>query len=192
MKRSTSCGSGSGVYSNDTGKRQGGNPRNFTEGVMNAFSGYLDGGVEDNTGELLNQRFSVLAACRHGEESSDIYFVKGTVTYKGQKVETPIARRGGVFTYALVTSLGCSYPGGAYGGKLSADSNGDGKLTLREAYVGTRSRIKKMNTLLKEYKYSYGDNYVVWYEPTQEFALVDLIDQSVQMGGADSTVLFRK
>ena len=49
-----------------------------------------------------------------------------------------------------------------------------------------------MNTLLKEYKYKYGDGYIAYYEPEKDFYLFNLIDQAVQMGGAGGTVLFRK
>ena len=173
-----SCGSGSGVYSNGDGEEQTHNPKNFTEGVMNAFSGYLGGGVEENTGELLNSRFAVLAACKHGTVSSDIYFVNSS--------DRIIARRGGVFTYSLISSMGCSYPGGAYGGKLTADSNGDKKLTLKETYNGIKSKVSSMNSMLKK------KNYVAYYEPNKKYYIFDPIDQVVQMGGTGSTVLFKK
>ena len=149
---------------------------------MNAFSGYLGGGVEENSGELLQERFAVLAACQHGTVSSDIYFVKEVVN----KQERVVARRGGTFTYALVNSMGCSYPGGAYGGKISADSNGDKKLTLKEAYSGIKSRVSSMNTLLKK------NQYVAFYEPEKKYYLFNPINQAVQMGGTASTVLFKK
>ena len=160
-----SCGSGAGVYSNGTKEKKDNNPRNFTEGVMNAFSGYLGSSVKGNTGELLNSRFAVLAACKYGGTSDDGYYVK-----EGNKV---VPKRGGAFTYSLVSSMGCSYPGGTYGGKISADANGDRKLTLQEAYNGIKNKINYMNSLVKNTSYSP-------------------ITQAVQMGGSGSTVLFKK
>ena len=176
-----SCGSGAGIYANGEDESDR-NPRNFTQGVMNAFSGYLGTGVEENTGELLQSRFYVLAACQYGKTSSDLYFTSGTVNKK----QTVIARRGGTFTYALINSLGCTYPGGAFGGKMTADANGDKKMTLQEAYNGIKYRVNKMNTILKK------NQYVAYYEPEKKYYLFDPIDQAVQMGGTASQVLFRK
>ena len=178
-----SCGSGATVYANG-GKTQesSGNARNFTGGVMSAFSGYLANGVESNTGELLQNRFAVLAACEYGMTSQDGYFcmVNGNLTF----------RRGGTFTYSVLHSMGCSYPGGSFGGTITADSNNDSQLTLLEAYNGVRSTVTGMNSQLA------ANNDVAWYEGDDDnlagWYRFDPIDQAVQMGGTGSTVLFSR
>ena len=155
-----SCGSGAGVYANS------GSAKEFTNAVMQAFHGYLMSNVAANTGELLHNRFAVLAACEYGATSQEGYIVeKNGSLYQGY---------GGVFTYSLVRSMGCSYPEGSFGGKFSSDSNGDGKLSLQEAYNGIKNRVSSMNSLLAKYGIS------------------GRINQVVQMGGTGGTVLFQK
>ena len=178
-----SCGSGSTVYKkstkdlekNDTEPADVGNPANFTSGVMGAFSGYFADELESNTGELLNKRFAVLAACAHGKTSSDGYFT--------EKSGNLYFERGGTFTVALLRTMGCKYPGG----KLSGARK---QLTLKQAYDGVKSEVSKMNKLLKKYDYiAYyaGDRY-----NSPGYYIFDPISQAVQMGGSGSTVLFRK
>ena len=154
-----SCGSGAGVYSNSS------DAKGFTGGVVNAFKGYLMSNVAANTGELLNNRFAVLAACEYGKTSMDGYIYQSNgYLYQG---------RGGVFTYSLVGSMGGGYPGGSFGGHFSGDDvNGDSKLSLQEAYNGIKSRVNGMNLA------RYGIN--------------GRITQQVQMGGSGGTILFEK
>lgn len=155
-----SCGSGAGVYANSSGAK------NFTSGVLSAFKGYLMSNVAANTGEFLQNRFAVLAACEYGDTSMDGYiFEQNGEVWQG---------RGGVFTYSLVRSMGCSYPGGSFSGKFAADSNGDSKLSLQEAYNGIKSRVNGMNSILAKYGIS------------------GRVTQQVQMGGAAGTILFHK
>ena len=160
---------------NDTEPEDVGNPANFTSGVMGAFSGYFADELESNTGELLNKRFAVLAACAHGKTSSDGYFT--------EKSGDLYFERGGTFTVALLRAMGCKYPGG----KLSGARK---QLTLKQAYDGVKSEVSKMNKLLKKYDYiAYyaGDRY-----NSPGYYIFDSISQAVQMGGSGSTVLFRK
>ena len=177
-----SCGSGSGIKANGEDGEPEGKPANFTNGFMDAFSGYLASGVSENTGELLQNRFCVLAACQHGKTSNDGYFKTVNKKFSYQK--------GGLFTYALVSSMGCSYPGGSYGGTISADANKDKQLTLQEAYNGVKYRVNQISTALKK------NSYVAWYagDATHSagYYRFDPIDQVVQMGGTGSTVMFKK
>ena len=147
---------------------------------MNAFSGYLSSDVESNSGELLQGRFAVLAACEFGKTSSDAYYTKtGSKVYR---------RRGGTFTVALLNSLGCAYPGGKRGSGMPGDSNKDKKLTLKEAYKSVKSTVNKMNDMLED------NNYVAYYEGDSNnpagYYYFYTLDQSVQMGGNGNTVLF--
>ena len=178
-----SCGSGATVFGAESlaGAKKGAS-RNFVGGVMSAFSGYLKKSSNSKTGELLNARFSVLAACEYGEVSQDGYFsmVDGDLVF----------RRGGTFTYSILSSMGCSYPAGAYSGSIPADRNNDGRLTLKEAYDGVGAVVKNMNNMLEENDYCAryeGDSY-----NAPGMYLFDPLDQEVQMGGAGDSVLFWK
>ena len=194
-----SCGSGSLVLSKKGIKAEpvnkAGKAKNFTSSVMNAFSGCLDEGIVSNTGELLQKRFSVLAACAHEMTSDAAYFAlrDGNV----------IMKSGSAFTVALMRSMGCSYPGGSFGGKIPADTNGDGKLTLSETYKGIKKTVSSMNNLLEDYcevewDYTnyYWDTYhayiYICYNEDGEEILALPLDQEVQMGGTGTAVLFRK
>ena len=191
-----SCGSGSTILKTDKGEEvqeAAGNPEVFTNGIMNAFSGYLSDDAdaeafESNTGELRNKRFAVLAACAHGKTSSDGYFVE-----KSGKL---YFERGGTFTVSLIRTMGCKYPGG----KLSGSRK---KITLQQARDGVKAEVKKMNNLIKKYKYKvwfwFDGGYVqtgtytyTYYPAGYYWDYWDLIDQSVKMGGSGSTILFRK
>ena len=171
-----SCGSGAGVYSN-------GSAKNFTKGVMNAFKGYLMTKDGAKTGEFLNNRFAVLAACEYGDVSQDGYMYEGTLYGR----DRCILGSGGVFTYSLIRSMGCDYSNGAFSGSFAADSNKDGKLSLQEAYNGIRSRVQAMNDLLDKY------DHIIAAQVNGEWGLYSYegyIQQEVQMGGAGGAVLF--
>ena len=171
-----SCGSGAGVYANGAGARS------FTNAVINAFKGYLITKNGAKTGELLNNRFAVLAACAYGTTSQDGYVYEG----KGPNGNLCCRfERGGTFTYSMLRSMGRTYPDGGSGGSMN-DSNGDGKLSLGEAYNGIKSQVSYMNQLLKKYDYLvwlYADG--VW----QYGYLDDGIAQEVQMGGDPSAII---
>ena len=173
-----------GLEKNGTDQATSENPANFTNGVMNAFSGYFMNDLESNTGELLNNRFAVLAACAHGKTSSDGYFI--------EKSGELYFERGGTFTVSLLRTMGCKYPGGSLSGSRK-------QLTLKQAYDGVKSEVSKMNKLLKKYNYTawwyfeggtvQGYYYAPGYYWDDDW---DPIDQAVQMGGSGDTVLFRK
>lgn len=178
-----SCGSGSTILKankEEDEQETAEDPKAFTNGIMNAFSGYLSEdedaeALESNTGELRQKRFAVLAACAHGKTSSDGYFVK-----KSGKL---CFERGGTFTYSLIRTMGCNYPSG----KLSGSRK---KITLKQARDGVRSEVKNMNKLLKN------NRYIAWYAGdaynTPGYYYFSPVEQSVQMGGSSSTILFRK
>ena len=184
-----SCGSGATVYESNAGSKHAkGNLANFTNSVVTAFSGYLAEDLESNTGELLQKRFTVLAACEYGETSMDGYYVQSN----GRLTKY----RGGAFTYSLLYSMGCSYPGGSYSGKMRADSNADGKLTLQEACNGIKARVKAMNNLLTSQSivghYSDGTAAYFCYDENGNDSYGSEIEQLVQMGGSTSAELFKK
>ena len=172
-----SCGSGAGVYSNSAGAK------NFTKGVMKAFKGFLIDRNGVKTGELLNKRFAVLAACAYGDVSQDGYLYEGSGPYGDSCCRLD---RGGVFTYSLIRSMGCDYPDGNFSGTFSADSNSDGKLSLKEAYSGIQSRVSGMNYLLDKY------DHIVWLyqNGTWYYGDYDYVTQEVQIGGDGAAILF--
>ncbi len=165
-----SCGSGSYVYPNGE-EPEDASPKNFTQAVTSAFSAYNSDDTNlPNTGELLNgSKFTVLAACAHGQTSSGAYLdiEDGEVWFY----------YGSVFTYGLVRSLGCAYPSGNYSGYMPADANGDSKLTLAEAYYGIH------------YYKVYMDNL---YAPYADYPGEPWSEQIVQMAGASNSVIFSR
>ena len=206
-----SCGSGATVLKANGSAREltevQGKPEAFTSAVIDAFGEYLssDSDLESNAGELLKKRFYVLAACEFGKTSSDIYYTK--------KNNKAIIHRGGTFTYSLLKTMGCSYPGG----KLSGSKN---KLTLKQAFDGIKSTVKSMNKTITSQPYFlaypfyqyYSDVYydsslhaqymydddgktkLYFYECYDEDGYLDYgfkLTQSVRMGGTSDAVIFK-
>lgn len=165
-----SCGSGSPIYPNSE-EAEIPSPRNFTQAITSAFEAYnTDDGDLPNTGELLNaSKFSVLAACAHGQTSSGAYLdVEDGETWMYY---------GSVFTYGLVRSLGCSYPDGSYAGYMPADTNGDNKITLVEAYQGIQSYKLYIDSL---------------YAPYADYPGEPWSEQITQMAGRSGSVIFSR
>lgn len=179
-----SCGSGSYIYPN--GEEIDYAEENFTLAVTSAFEAYNGRGDQDvlpNTGELLNaDKFSVLAACAYGHTSSGGYIYRsGSTVYSAD---------GSVFTYGLVRSLGCTYPGGVYTGSMSGDTNRDGKITLTEAYNGINSYIWQMDRLAPDlYRQWFYQGHGYWpsYIPDE---WTYWSDQATQIAGQGSSVIF--
>ena len=171
-----SCGSGSVIYQKDGEAQVKEDPKNFTQAIINAFSTATIQEV-DKTGELRNKsKFAVLAACQYGKTSMGSYVTSSSL----ENITNPFLK-GSAFTYALVTTMGCKYPSGSYTGSMSADSNGDGKLTLKETYSGTSKIVKNMDKIWRAFVKKYRDNdpyYLDWF------------DQVTQYFGENSMVLF--
>ena len=165
-----SCGSGSYVYPNGEEPEET-SPKNFTQAVTSAFAAYnTDDGNLPNTGELLNtNKFTVLTACAHGQTSSGAYL--------GVEDGEVWLYDGSVFTYGLVQCLGCSYPYGTYSGYMPADSNGDRKISLAEAYYGIH------------YYKVYIDNL---YAPYADYPGEPWSEQIVQMSGNPNSAIFSR
>jgi hypothetical protein len=72
-------------------------------------------------GELKQSKFIVITAASAGQSSYDGKF-DGSGYYQG------------AFSAAIIKGLGCKYPNGHYTGSMPADTNGDGKITLKELY----------------------------------------------------------
>lgn len=188
-----SCGSGSLVYEKgESGDEEFSTVSNqFVSGVMSAFNGFLLQNGGSNTGELLNNRFVVLAACAYGQTSNDGYLT-------GQYTQgNPNYARGGLFTVALLRSMGCSYPGGSYSGKIPADTNKDNRLTLKEAYNGIQGQVSSMNTMLKKSHRQYFPKqrvygYRIYEVASHSVKYHALFAQKTQTAGDSDFILFRK
>ena len=180
------CGSDAAAY--DISGQRRNSQRNFVGSIMNAFNGFLAEDPERNTGELPQKRFTVLAACEYGKAFMDIYYTK-----TGDKVTR---QKGSAFTYSLLYSMGCSYPNGVYRGKIRADADGNGTLTLQEGYDGILSRIKMMNSYIASQTlmgyFSDGTPVYFCYDENGSDSYGSTIDQVVQKGGSAASVLFGK
>ena len=180
-----SCGSGSYVYPNGE-EPESISPRNFTQAITSAFETYNNGDSNlPNTGEMLNtSKFSVLAACAHGTTS-----LGGYIYRPGSYIQVA---PGSVFTYSLVRSLGFIYPYGYDCGSVPADANGDGKITLAEAYNGINSYVVQMNNLAPDYyrQLFYERNgYLPTFIP-EEWTYWS--DQVTQIAGRSNSVIFSR
>ena len=126
-----SCGSGGLIYGNgETQPDLKEEARKFVNSMIDAFDYYNNlnrkqAGISANTGELLGNKFQVLAACEYRENAID-------------------AGSYSIFTKALVLSAGCSFPDGSRTGRMPADSNSDDKLTLQEAYNGICNNVAEL------------------------------------------------
>lgn len=168
-----SCGSGASIYANGNAPANG-NPAAFTSAVIGAFSNTGDISVVSNTGELRTSKYTVLAACRYGQTSMGAYLTRSSMKDWYNNLSDSPFLSGSMFTYSLVRSMGCSFPGGTFSGKISGDSNKDGWLSLKEAYSGIKSHISEMKKIVREYD----------LDPE------DIFDQAVQMYGSSGFGLF--
>lgn len=188
-----SCGSGAPIYYSWDGRAITRNTRSdrkaagqggFVNAVISAFKkGASKPGAK--TGELLDNKYSVLAACEYGETSTDGYVTQKTIDkffnnlkQYGTANWNLLMKSGGLFTYSLIRSMGCSYPGGSYGGSMTADSNKDNKLTLWEAYCGITNQVNNMNSMWKKALKKV------------QTTVFDLFEQQTQWFGDSDFVLF--
>ena len=136
-----SCGSGGMVYNKKTKTLvKAKASRSFTQDMINAFSYWNK--IDRNeklqsleTGELLEDKFQVIAACAYGTVSLELY--DGHYSF-------------GLMTYSLLKSAGCKYPSGAYSGSMPADTNRDGNLTLGETFSKTKEYVDEEIAQLKK------------------------------------------
>lgn len=87
-----------------------------------------------------------MTACAFNETSMGVYETEAFVDAVIQQLKEDSSRindndfdvtlDGGAFTYALVQAMGLHYPECTADDALSGDTNGDGVLTLSEAYSG--------------------------------------------------------
>ncbi len=135
-----SCHSGAAVSDRSTG-----GPEAFDRAVIDAFKGYTVSFTADaggRSGEFTVPKYMVMTACRYLETSSEGYN-EGHLS--------------GFFTYGLVKGLGCSYPGGARVGAMPADADGDGILTLYEAWSFASDYALSRNSRQHAMYYGSGD-----------------------------------
>lgn len=188
-----SCGSGAPIYYSWDGMtitrnartdRKAGGQGGFVDAVISAFKkGASKPGAK--TGELRDSKYNVLAACEYGETSTDGYITQKTVDTFFSNMKKYgyydwdwLIKKGGLFTYSLIRSMGCSYPAGAYSGSMAGDSDKDKKLTLLEAYNGVWNQVDKMNSMWRKALKAYQGS--AW----------DLFEQRTQGYGDAEFVLF--
>ena len=123
------CGSGAVIYDGEplSWAQSSGS---FSHAAIRAFSDLS--GTNEKTGELLSHKFTVLTTCEHGDYGVNIPVEEG---YES-----------GLLTYSIIRSLGCVYPGGSYGGTMTADTNGDGRLTLGELKISANAYLKDIKS----------------------------------------------
>ena len=128
-----SCGSGAFTYNGEHlhwERKNQNSPKAFTDSVIRAFRSYEDSAVK--TGEMREKRFTVLAACEFADES----------------VQLPLTRHmeASIFGYCILRAMGCEYPSGAFTGSTPADTNGDGRITLKEIFGGANAQYEDLKT----------------------------------------------
>ncbi len=116
-----SCGSGASVTSKSGNQTL--NPEVFQRDMMRAFGAADTAGSTAKYGELRNSKFVVIcAAAAHQYSYTDLLS------------DTDEGTWGGRLTVAFTMASGGTYPYGTYMGKMPADKNSDGTLTLAELY----------------------------------------------------------
>ena len=121
-------------------------PSAFNRAVISALSSASRSSVN-----LEDQGFIVLTSCR--KDQTSISLSGGNNHYWG------------VFTYGLCYGSGYDEWEKVSLGRLPADSNGDGAITLREAYQGVLERVNYLSsmTTITQATQSYGDSsFVLW------------------------------
>ena len=121
-----SCGSGSAVWNGEPLEGM------TTDGTDLEL---LNSDETTRVGDLLRERFTVLASCEHGDWSYPF------------PDDDP--RTSCVFTYCLLQALGCT-PEGAYTGTMPADADGDGMLTLKETADCARALHEELRNTLPD------------------------------------------
>lgn len=137
-----SCYSGAMI-----GKDEGSmNPASFNSAFISAFSSYSKG---DN---LASDGYIVMTACRQDQLSTSL--TDGIISF-------------GSFTYGVCYGSGFDEWDQVSLGYLPADANGDGAITLGEAYAGAVERVSWLSSLLngglEQAAQYYGDtSFVLW------------------------------
>ncbi len=122
-----SCGSGGGIYK-ASGAACEFDPDTFNKAATEAFAAedeFIAADDEDaaKTGELRKSKFYVITAAGHQELSWNLNY------------------RGSLFGMAFVNGSGYSFDGHYFlSGRMAADSNGDNKLSMKEAYSYIRAQ----------------------------------------------------
>jgi len=144
-----SCGSGGLIYSGrnasgSTDETVGQKASDFVDSMIGAF-GYFNAryrkqqqGLVSNTGELIGDKFQVLAACAYRESSAELQDDYASF---------------GVFTHALVVSVTGNYPGvsSSYDGAMfRADTNRDSRISLNEAYTSVCEVVAYWKSIVQE------------------------------------------
>ncbi len=150
----------------------------FNTAVISAFSSYTletkkpslsSEGITPKNGELIQEKFIVLSACAENQESVEL-----SASIDGENFSC------GLMTYALVRALGCSYPGGNYGGVFYGDRNSNHQLSLSEAVNYITSWISNQKQRYIQKLESQGKTYNGEY------------DQITSSHGDGSFVLFER
>ncbi len=137
-------------YSGGTISRSTASPSAFTSSVISAFRKT----TSRSSVNLEDQGYIVLTSCSQDELS---------ISLNGAGVSF------GVFTYGVCYGSGYDEFRGQSLGYLPADSNGDGAITLGEAYRGVLDGIEYLSTLapgvITQSTQYYGDtSFVLWYQ----------------------------
>ena len=139
-----SCYSGNAI--NRSADTTDAKPSAFNRAVISALSSASRSSVN-----LEDQGFIVLTSCR--KDQTSISLSGGDNHYWG------------VFTYGLCYGSGYDEWNRESLGRMPADSNGDGAITLAEAYRGVQERVSFLNRLTQVTQVTqyYGDSdYVLW------------------------------
>ena len=120
-------------------------PASFNNAVISTFSAFT------KANNLANNGYVVITACSKNQKSTSLYV--GTVAF-------------GAFTYGLCYGSGYDEWRQRYTSTLYADVNGDGAITLREAYDVALERVAYLSGLISSMDQSaqyYGDDdFVLW------------------------------
>ena len=131
-----SCGSGGMVYNKKTKTLvKAKASKSFTQDMISAFSYWNK--IDRNeklqtltTGELLQDKFQVIAGCEYRKTSLELSYTGGYSF--------------GLMTMGVIDSMGCRYTSGAYSGSTPADANSDRKITLGELYSKAKAYVDKL------------------------------------------------
>lgn len=133
-------------YSGSSISRSTASPSSFNSAIISALSS-----ASRSSENLADSGYVVLTACRQDQMSVSV----------GENNENMF----GAFTYGLCYGSGYDEWKKTSLGRMPADSNGDGAITLSEAYKGIKERIAYLNTLMpiEQACQSWGDSgQVLW------------------------------
>ena len=146
------CGSGSYVYDGESPLSWQGSGEAFNRAVADAF-GDRQFSALPRTGDLRGAKFTVMTTCEHGDWGKEIPL--------SGKVHC------GALTYSLVKAMGCGFPDGGYTGKTPADLNGDGAVTLEEAFAKAaeiyEAELKSLSDEITQVFQRFGDGKTVLF-----------------------------